>query len=210
MLISSPFALLSLLTPPPTCRAPAIRACAEPPHSSTEYGKFQRHNELAPGCAPLGVLCGGFDEDQLEGIAEAIESVFETPDGPGPHVPIVPLAQGDMRLRLRDVLAKLNERDSVVPAQPIQLRVPLVLVSGFNPVQTSLAVRQIRGLGMRGGVAAQPAGFRWPWEKAAADADTDYAALSPPMFAAAVPKALDKSLSVLCDELEGDYLANAR
>lgn len=208
MLITSPLALLPLLTPSPACRTPAARACAEPPRSSQEYGKFQRHNELEPGCAPLGVLCGGFDEDQLEGIAEVIESVFETPDGPGPHVPIVPLAQGDMRLRLRDVLAKLNERDSIVPAQPVQLRVPLVLVSGFNPVQTSLAVRQIRGLGLRGGVAAQPAGFRWPWEQAPKVADPS--SMSPPMFAAAVPKALDKSLSVLCDELEGDYLANAR
>ena len=46
-----------------------------------------------------------------------------------PHIPIVPLAQGDMRVKLRDVLAQLNERDSVVPAEPMRLRTPLVLVS---------------------------------------------------------------------------------
>ena len=57
------------------------------------------HNELAPGCAPLGVLCGGLSEDALEDIADAIESVFEGPDEEGnmhtPHIPIVPLAQGE-------------------------------------------------------------------------------------------------------------------
>ena len=49
---------------------------------------------------------------------------------------------GDMRLRLRDVLAQLSERDSVVPAEPMRLRVPLIMISGFSPVQTSLAVRR--------------------------------------------------------------------
>ena len=57
------------------------------------------HNELSPGCAPLGVLCGGLSEDALEDIADAVESVFEGPDEEGnmhtPHIPIVPLAQGE-------------------------------------------------------------------------------------------------------------------
>ena len=70
----------------------------------------ERHNELSPGCAPLGVLCGGLSEDALEDIADAVESVFAGPDEEGnmqtTHVPIVPLAQGDMRLRLREVHAR--------------------------------------------------------------------------------------------------------
>ena len=171
--------------------------------SHPEPGKFVRHNELSPGCGPLGVLCGGFQEEQLEVIAEALESVFDSPDGQVAQVPIVALAQSDMRLRLRDVLAKLSERDSVLPDQPMRLRTPLVLLSGFSPVQTSLAVRQIRSLGLQG--RSQPERFRWPWESD----DADDAGWVAPMFAAAVPKALDKPLSVLCEELEGDQQANA-
>jgi hypothetical protein len=34
----------------------------------------ERHNELSPGCAPLGLLCGGLSEDALEDIADAVES----------------------------------------------------------------------------------------------------------------------------------------
>ena len=111
-------------------------------------------------------------------------------------------------LRLRDVLARLDERDGVLPPKPMQLRVPLVLVSGFSPVQTSLAVRSIRALGVMGQAAPQQSGFRWPWDEAPAAAESAPAAKKP-MFAAAVPKALDKPLSVLCEELEGDHLANS-
>ena len=41
------------------------------------------HNELSPGCAPLGVLCAGLSEDALEDLADAVESVFESPDEVG-------------------------------------------------------------------------------------------------------------------------------
>ena len=83
-------------------------------HSSTHTLRplpmAERHNELSPGCAPLGVLCGGLSEDALEDIADAVESVFAGPYEDGniqtTHVPIVPLAQGDMRLRLREVHAR--------------------------------------------------------------------------------------------------------
>ena len=45
--------------------------------SSTHAPAFpmaERHNELSPGCAPLGLLCGGLSEDALEDIADAVES----------------------------------------------------------------------------------------------------------------------------------------
>ena len=170
------------------------------------------HNELSPGCAPLGVLCGGLSEDALEDIADAVESVFENPDEEGnmhaPHIPIVPLAQGDMRLRLRDVLAQLSERDSVVPSEPMLLRTPLILISGFSPVQTSLAVRRIRSLGLLpGDLQPEKSGMRWPWAKE--DSRDAEPRLVAPMFAAAVPKSLDKPMRALCDELEGDHAENA-
>ena len=41
------------------------------------------HNELSPGCAPLGVLCAGLSEDALEDLADAVESVFKSPDEVG-------------------------------------------------------------------------------------------------------------------------------
>ena len=79
-------------------------------HTLRPFPMAERHNELSPGCAPLGVLCGGLSEDALEDIADAVESVFAGPDEDGnmqtTHIPIVPLAQGDMRLRLREVHAR--------------------------------------------------------------------------------------------------------
>ena len=65
------------------------------------------------------------------------------------------------------------------------MRVPLILLSGFNTVQTSLTVRSLSAMGLVGGTER-----------------------TRPMFAAAVPRALDKTLRVLCDELEGDHKAN--
>lgn len=162
--------------------------------STPEPGKFVRHSELAPGCAPLGVLVAGFDEDQLEAIAGVLESVVfpeaegEAEDGKARDpLPIVPLGAQDFkpRVRLRDVLAQLQERDSVLPDTAAPMNVPLVLLSGFSPIQTSAAVRALGGLGLRGGTAS-----------------------SRPVFAAAVPKALDKPLLQLREELEGDFWAN--
>ena len=102
------------------------------------------------------------------------------------HVPIAVLAKGDLRLRLRDVLGQLNERDSVLPDQPSTPKVPLVLLSGFSTVATSATVRAVRALGLTGGQSGEER----------------------PMFAVAVPNALDKPLSVLIDEISGDHLAN--
>lgn len=153
--------------------------------SADEAGKFVRHSELEPGCAPLGVLTAGFDEDALELLAGAIDEVYTGPDGPMATVPIAVLAHADMRLRLRDILATLAERDSVLPERPARPRVPLVLLSGFNTVATSAAVRAVRALGLEGGTEQVR-----------------------PMFAAAVPRALDKRLTVLMEELEGDHKGN--
>ena len=94
------------------------------------------------------------------------------------------VAKEDLRLKLRDILAGLQARDSVLPDRPALPRVPLVLLSGFNTVQTSATVRALRSLNLRGGV----------------DQSTS------PMFAVAVPKALDKTLRVLIEEIEGDHL----
>merc|ERR1712138_251485 len=122
--------LCALLTPPPLASrsalhspllpTPALRSRAPLLAADDEDGKFVRHSELNPGCAPLGVLLAGFGEDELEAIAMSIEEVFSGPDGAITHVPIVPLAAGDTRVRLRDVLATLAERDSVLPDSPLR------------------------------------------------------------------------------------------
>ena len=153
-----------------------------------EAGKFVRHADLQPGCAPLGVVTAGFDDDALEMLADAVETAFAGPDGAISHVPIAVLAQADLRMQLRDVLARLEERDSVLPERPCAPRVPLVLLSGFSTTQTSAMVRALRGTGLRGGEGGQRS----------------------PMFAVAVPNALSKTLRVLIDELEGDHLANEK
>ena len=155
--------------------------------SKDESGKFLRHSSLQPGCAPLGVVVAGLVEDELEEVAACIEGVWQGAAGePLLHVPIAVLAESDLRLRLRDILADLPARDSVLPDRPASARVPLILLSGFNTVQTSATVRAVRALELRGEDATQR-----------------------PMFAVAVPKALSKTLRVLIDELEGDHLANA-
>ena len=150
-----------------------------------ERGKFKRQSELEPGCAPLGVITAGFDEDALEALAMTVEDVYEGPDGEEmAHVPIAVLSKSDLRLKLRDVLANIQERDSVLPDSPAQPRVPLVLLSGFSTIAVSAAVRALRALELTGGAD----GVR-------------------PMFAVAVPNALDKSFGLLIDEIEGDHLA---
>ena len=133
---------------PPLPPTPALRSRAPLLAAADDEGKFVRHSELNPGCAPLGVLLAGFGEDELEAIAMSIEEVFSGPDGAITHVPIVPLAAGDTRVRLRDVLATLAERDSVLPDSPLRLQAPLVMLSGFNTVQTSAAVRAVGALGL--------------------------------------------------------------
>lgn len=154
--------------------------------SKDESGKFLRHSDLQPGCAPLGVVVAGLVEDELEEVAACIEGVWQGAAGePLSHVPIAVLAESDLRLRLRDILADLPARDSVLPDRPASARVPLILLSGFNTVQASATVRAVRALELRGEDATQL------------------------MFAVAVPKALSKTLRVLIDELEGDHLANA-
>ena len=152
--------------------------------SSDEPGKFIRHNEASPGCAPLGVVTAGFSDDALEALAETIEDVYAGPDGATAQVPIAVLSKADLKLRLRDVLATVAERDSQLPDRPAQPRVPLVLLSGFSTTATSATVRALRNLGLSGG-------------------SDDKA----PMFAVAVPNALDKTLSRLVEEIEGDHLS---
>ena len=77
-------------------------------------------------------------------------------------------------------------RDSELPDQPASTRAPLILLSGFSTVATSATVRAIRSTGLRGGSDGS----------------------QQPMFAVAVPNALDKPLTVLIEELEGDHMAN--
>ena len=159
---------------------------ALPQDASEATGKFIRHSELSPGGAPRGVVVAGLSVEELEVLAEAIESVWSDPEGQITHVPIVVLAHSDLRLPLRQLLAMLDERDSQLPESPAQPRVPLVLLSGFSTVQTSSTVRAIRALDLRGGDESQKL----------------------PMLSVVVPNALGKTLRVLIDELEGDHFEN--
>ena len=142
------------------------------------------------GSAPLGLVIAGLGEEELEALAATIEDLFSAPGvdidvSPAPmqQVPMCVLAQGDLRLRLRDILSNVKERDSVIPNQPVKPQVPLILFSGFNTVQTSAAVKAIRALDLRGGRANK----------------------EQPMLAVAVPNALDKTLRMLITELQGDH-----
>ena len=149
-------------------------------------GQFVKHAELSPGSSPLGVICAGLDEDQLEAVAAAVEDMWTSPDGQLAHVPIVALSVLDFLpwVKLRDVLGKLSQRDGILPDRPARVRCPLVLFSGFSTVQTTATMRAVSALGLRGGHDEMR-----------------------PMFAVAVPRSLGKRLGVLCEELESDHYA---
>ena len=181
----SMFALLTALAgSPAVALIPALLGPA-PTVRSPHPSMMQRHNELSPGCAPLGIVTAGLDEDELEALTETIESVWQGPDGKISHVPIAMLADGDLRLRLRDVLATISLRDSILPDKPASPRVPVVIFSGFSTVQTSLAVRAVRGLRLRAGPDEQH-GLA---------------------LAVAVPNSLGKPFHVLLEELERTQMA---
>ena len=184
---ASPAVLPLLRAPPVRCGLfDNIFGATRP--DEDEAGKFSRHLDLEPGGFPLGVLVAGLGDDALEAAAAAIEAVWSGAEGePLKHVPIVALAEGDLGrgVTLRSLLAALGERDSVLPDKAARVTVPLVLLSGFSTVQTSLAVRRLRALGLVGGASGR----------------------EPPMFAVAVPNSLDKSLRMLCEEIEGDHRA---
>jgi len=80
---------------PSTALFGGLFAAPEPPEEAPERGAFARHRDLSPGCAPLGVICAGLDDDMLEAVALTVENVWSAADGDGQisHVPIVALAQ---------------------------------------------------------------------------------------------------------------------
>ncbi|KAL1518475.1 hypothetical protein AB1Y20_002766 [Prymnesium parvum] len=212
---------LLAFTRPPLHLPPPPRAA---PPRCVERGKFVRHAELSPGCAPLGVLCAGLDEAQLDLLAEAIDETFiDAEGGASAYVPIVPLEQSDFspRVLLQDVLAQLTERDSTLPDRPAAVAVPLVLMSGFSTVQASAAVRAISRRGLRGGgapAAARGTGFsglvhslmRFGAGPPEQREERRHEPRVAPMLAVVVPNALEKPLCVLIEELEGDHMENRR
>ena len=140
------------------------------------FGRFMRHRDLEPGCAPFGVVTAGLSGDALDALTMAIDGVYEGPDGAIAHVPIAVLSSEDLGLRMREVLAGLAERDSVLPETPVQPRIPVVLLSGFSTVAMSATVRAVRALELTGGSEEQR-----------------------PVLAVAVPNSLDKSLETLLE-----------
>lgn len=152
-----------------------------------EDGAVVPHSELDFRCAPLGICVGGFREEQVALIAQAIKEVWCRPEGEMHQVPILLYAASDFKdgVKLRDILTQLHDRDLVPPKQGARLRVPHVLISGHSPRQTSLVVRAIRNLGLRAG--------------------TEHVS---PMFSVTVPNAIDKPLCNLCKTLEGEYWEN--
>uniref|UniRef100_A0A7S2F3B5 Uncharacterized protein n=1 Tax=Octactis speculum TaxID=3111310 RepID=A0A7S2F3B5_9STRA len=133
---------------------------------------------------PLGILIAGFQDDHLETVAMALDQAIATADFMPKYIPLVPLTPTDFGTRLCDFLTPevLAARDSVIPRIHAWPRVPLFLLSGFSADQTSTTLQAISTLSLKGG--SETVG---------------------PMFAAAVPSALDKPLLQLLNELEGEY-----
>jgi len=134
-------------------------------------------------------VCAGLGEDELELLAERVEQVLSGPEGEIREIPIAVLGKGDMddRTTLADVLGDMRERNLVLPDEALELHMPLVLLSGFTPLQCSATIKAITNSGIRGGKNG---------------------AMNQPMCAVAVPKAMSKTVSQLVEEIEGDALVN--
>ncbi|KAJ1638267.1 hypothetical protein T492DRAFT_946108 [Pavlovales sp. CCMP2436] len=146
-------------------------------------GKFARFgsSELAPECfGPPGCLCAGFTEEQLGIVGDAVDA------HPGAaHVPIVVLAQTEMGQPLRKALEDMDSRDCVIPASPARVEAPLILFSGLEQARLHGIVATL--------VQARRAG----------SLPRDLA------FALAVPRALDKRVAQIYEEVVDDQRANA-
>ena len=101
-------------------------------------------------CMLNRIARAGLAEDELEVLAERVEGVLSGPDGQTREIPIAVLGKEDMneRTSLADVLAQMDERNSVLPDTPLQLRAPLVLLSGLTPLQLSAAIKAISNTGL--------------------------------------------------------------
>ena len=75
----------------------------------------------------------------------------------------------------------------MLPDEPVELSMPLVLFSGLTPMQLSAATRAVMASGIRGGLNGQ---------------------LNLPLCAAAVPKAMSKTINQLVEEITDDALVN--
>ncbi|EKX52226.1 hypothetical protein GUITHDRAFT_161344, partial [Guillardia theta CCMP2712] len=160
---------------------------------NNEAGKFVRQSNLqgVNGVfGPPGLIVGGLGEDELEVLSEVVESALRVDATTAPQLPIAVLGKEDFdgKTLLKDVVSTLSERDSVLPDEPAQLKFPMIMISGLNPIQVSACVKAIVASGIKGGI---PGGT-----------------FHTPMCALVVPKAMDKSMVQLLDEVEGDHLAN--
>jgi len=164
------------------------------PPKGEPAGKFVQQSNLdgvAGAFGPPGIIIGGLGEDELELLGDAVERTLMGPDGtPVVHVPFLVLSLEEVAegTRLKDLLQVMSERDCVIPERSPSLSVPLVLMSGLTPVQVSGCVKAIIASGIKGGILGLEA---------------------TPMCAIAVPKAMDKTMGQLIEELCGDHMANA-
>jgi hypothetical protein len=148
-------------------------------------GKFARYGdderEVPATFGELGVLTAGLDEEALGTLGDIIDANVQQG-----LVPIVVLTQAEMRQPLREVLKGMLARDCVIPATPASVQSPLVLFSGLEEE----ALRSVVGT--------------------LAQARTAGLVPRDVVFACAVPRAMDKSVGAIYNEVLGDQRANAR
>eukprot|EP00591_Stephanopyxis_turris_P002703 CAMPEP_0195520416 /NCGR_PEP_ID=MMETSP0794_2-20130614/16802_1 /TAXON_ID=515487 /ORGANISM="Stephanopyxis turris, Strain CCMP 815" /LENGTH=199 /DNA_ID=CAMNT_0040649763 /DNA_START=144 /DNA_END=743 /DNA_ORIENTATION=- len=162
-----------------------------------EAGKFlELGQDITKAYGPLGIVTAGYEEESLDRIVSACEAALTPPDSISPYFPVAILGKSDLKQTFKEVLSQLMERDCLLPedgdelvlvssdgrANSSYLRYPLVLFSGFEVPQLQQALRYIES--MEKELPAQP------------------------MCAMAVPNAMDKQMSQLLEEIEGDYHEN--
>jgi len=155
-----------------------------------QLGGEEANSDIVPTSrfGPFGVIVGGWTDDDLEYVvAPALEEAATDDSDAAPvPVPIRVLAKADLQKPLKDILENLQAMDAVMPEEgdDAQLTRPLLLFSGWDPERMIAAVKKLRGL-----VALR----RLKTE---------------PMAAMAVPRAMEKKLTFLVDEIQGDFEAN--
>jgi len=143
-----------------------------------EDGKFlQLGLEITKPFGPLGLIVAGYNQEKyLDLIIDACERTLDSKQ----TLFVAILGKSDLGKTFSDITSELESRDCTLPADgdELNLRYPLLLYSGFEIPQLQSSIRNIELLANR---------------------------LPQPMMAMAVPNAMDKQISQLIEEIEGDH-----
>lgn len=173
-----------------------IKDVDDRPRKFYQLGGAAANPEVVPaGFGPFGVIVGGWTDDELEYVVgptleeahrQRVASAAMSVDSDFLFVPVRVLSQGDLDRPLGEVLETIQSMDGVMPelGDDARLKRPLLIFSGWLPEKMLDAVRKFRNM-----VALRQVS-------------------NAPMAAMAVPRAVNKLVRQLVEEIDSDFEAN--